>query len=472
MEAIANLLTVQDVASKLSITPQYVRMLIREEKLTATRVGNQWVVAPKDLSEYITNYDVRIEPDDHPRRAGNVPDIVALSFFSGAMGLDIGMSRGGIHALLACEFNKFCRMTIDRNEPDMALIGDINNYTPEQILEYARIPKGRKVDVIFGGPPCQAFSTAGARRALADERGNVFLRYIDIVESIKPTYVVIENVRGLLSAPYPYRDVTTPVKGGALCIIMDRLKAAGYTITFELYNAANFGAPQIRERVVMIGKRGNEKVSYLSPTYSENGEYGLPKWRTLSDALEGMNTIEHHFIEFPENRLKYYRMLKEGQYWKDLPPDIQREAMGSKLELGGGKTGFYRRLNFNKPSPTLVTNPTMPATDLCHPTENRPLSVEEYARIQEFPNDWEICGPILERYKQIGNAVPVKLGEAIAKTIIADMNGETLPQYAGFQFSRYKNTRDTAWCSTMKNILKKAKAAKAIDEAEQLRFAI
>lgn len=302
--------------------------------------------------------------------------------------------------------------------------------------------------------------------------GMFFLRYIDIVESIKPTYVVIENVRGLLSAPYPYRDVTTPVKGGALCIIMDRLKAAGYTITFELYNAANFGAPQIRERVVMIGKRGNEKVSYLSPTYSENGEYGLPKWRTLSDVLEGMNTIEHHFIEFPENRLKYYRMLKEGQYWKDLPPDIQREAMGSKLELGGGKTGFYRRLNFNKPSPTLVTNPTMPATDLCHPTENRPLSVEEYARIQEFPNDWEICGPILERYKQIGNAVPVKLGEAIAKTIIADMNGETLPQYAGFQFSRYKNTRDTAWCSTMKNILKKAKAAKAIDEAEQLRFAI
>lgn len=472
MEAVANLLTVQDIASKLKVTPQYVRTLIREEKLTATRIGSQWVVDPKDLSEYLSNYDVRIEPDDHPRRTDNVPEIIALSFFSGAMGLDIGMSRGGIHALLACEFNKFCRMTIDRNEPGMALIGDINNYTPEQILEYARIPKGRKVDVIFGGPPCQAFSTAGARRALADERGNVFLRYIDIVESIKPTYVVIENVRGLLSAPYPYHDVTSPVKGGALCIIMDRLKAAGYTITFELYNAANFGAPQIRERVVMIGKLGNEKVPYLSPTYSENGEYGLPKWRTLRDALEGMSNIEHHFIEFPENRLKYYRMLKEGQYWKDLPPDIQREAMGSKLELGGGKTGFYRRLNFNRPSPTLVTNPTMPATDLCHPTENRPLSVEEYARIQEFPNDWEICGPILEQYKQIGNAVPVKLGEAIAKTIIADMNGEKLPQYAGFQFSRYKNTKDTAWYATMKNILKKAKAAQTVDEPEQLCFAI
>jgi DNA (cytosine-5)-methyltransferase 1 len=86
--------------------------------------------------------------------------------------------------------------------------------------------------------------------------------------------------------------------------------------------------------------------------------------------------------------------------------------------LGGGKTGFYRRLSFDKPSPTLVTNPTMPATDLCHPTENRPLSVEEYGCIQEFPQEWVICGPILEQYRQIGNAVPVKLAEAIGRSIL------------------------------------------------------
>ena len=102
--------------------------------------------------------------------------------------------------------------------------------------------------------------------------------------------------------------------------------------------------------------------------------------------------------------------------------------MGSKLKLGGGKTGFYRRLSFNRPSPTLVTDPTMPATDLCHPTEDRPLSVEEYKRIQEFPDDWNICGPLNEQYKQIGNAVPIRLGEAIARTIVADMHGEKLPQ--------------------------------------------
>ena len=468
MDMLDNLLTVPEVASKLKVTPQYVRRLISENKLMASRIGSQWVITPSDLSTYIREYDVLIEPDDHERKGDDLPDIVALSFFSGAMGLDIGMAKGGIHALLA--FNKYCRMTIEKNNPNIALIGDINQYSPEEILKLAKIPAGRKVDVIFGGPPCQAFSTAGARRALDDERGNVFLRYIDIVEAIKPTYVVIENVRGLLSAPYPYGDVKEPIKGGALCIIMDRLQNAGYTISFELYNAANFGAPQIRERVVIIGKLGSEKVPYLSPTNTENGKYGLPKWRTLGMALDNMNGMEHHYIEFPEKRLKYYRMLKEGQYWKDLPPDIQREAMGSKLNLGGGKTGFFRRLNFNRPSPTLVTNPTMPATDLCHPTENRPLSVEEYGRIQEFPDDWKICGPVLEQYKQIGNAVPVKLGEAIAKTIIADMNGNPMPQISGFDYSRYKNTSDITWRAAMDIALEKARAAQSEDGQLCLQF--
>ena len=383
---------------------------------------------------------------DHERLSDAIPDIVALSFFSGAMGLDIGMENGGIGALLACECNKYCRMTITKNRPDIALIGDINNYSVEEILKLAKIQKNKNVDVIFGGPPCQAFSTAGARRAFNDDRGNVFLRYIQIVEEIRPTYVVIENVRGLLSAPYPYGDVEEPIKGGALCVILNRLHAAGYTVSFELYNAANFGAPQIRERVVIIGKLGSEeKVQYLSPTHDENGEYGLKKWVTFSEAVKDIENKEQHYIEFPECRLKYYRMLKDGQYWKDLPPDIQVEAMGAKLNMGGGKTGFFRRISSNRPSPTLVTNPTMPATDLCHPFEDRPLSVEEYKKIQGFPDDWEICGSILEQYRQIGNAVPIKLGEAISKTIIADMNGENLPHYDAFSYSRYKNTSDITW---------------------------
>ncbi len=467
-----DLITVAEVAKMLKVTPQYVRKLINENKLEANRIGSQWVVLPEQLKQYLLENNVVIEPDDHKRVSTEIPEIVALSFFSGAMGLDIGMANGGIKAVLACEINKYCRMTIQKNAPEIGLIGDINKYNAKEILRMANLPESQKIDVIFGGPPCQAFSTAGTRRALNDERGNVFLRYIDVVEELKPTYVVIENVRGLLSAPYPYDDVVEPIKGGALCVILDRLKKAGYTFSFELYNAANFGAPQIRERIVMICKLGNEKVSYLKPTHTGSNELNLIPWRTLSDALSVLpENTEHHYIEFPEKRLKFYRMLKEGQYWKDLPLDTQKDAMGEKLYMSGGKTGFYRRLSYCKPSPTLVTNPTMPATDLCHPTENRPLSVEEYGCIQEFPLNWTICGPILEQYKQIGNAVPIKLGEAIAKTIIADMNGEKyIPPY-GYKYSRYVNTSDVTWQIAMNATLEKARTVHQYN-SEQLSFDI
>lgn len=391
--------------------------------------------------------------EDHARKDSDLPEIIALSFFSGAMGLDIGMAQAGIKAILACEFDKYCRMTIEKNNPDIALIGDITKYSAEDILRMAKIPKDKKVDVIFGGPPCQAFSTAGARRGLEDERGNVFLRFLDIIGEIKPTYVVIENVRGLLSASYPYKNGEKAIKGGVLLTILDKLSSFGYDISFELYNAANFGAPQIRERLVIIAKLGG-KVDYLEPTNSDDEIYNLPKWKCIRDAFENLSIKKPEYIEFPEKRLRFYRLLKEGQYWKNLPEDLQKEAMGNKLKLGGGKTGFLRRLSFNKPSPTLVTNPTMPATDLCHPIENRPLSIQEYACIQGFPNTWEICGPILQIYKQIGNAVPIKLGEAIGKTIKNDMKGirNNIPK--GFRYSRYNNTNDKLWTKYVKNMLK------------------
>lgn len=464
------LLTASEVSEKLKVTPQYVRKLINSNALKASRLGSQWVVQTDDLRDFIREHSFVIEPDDHERGSDKVPEIVALSFFSGAMGLDVGMSRGGIKALLACECNKYCRMTIARNEPDMALVGDINDYSPEKLYEMARIPRDRKVDVVFGGPPCQAFSTAGARRAFHDERGNVFLRYVELIEQIRPTYCVIENVRGLLSAPYPCGALNEPVKGGALWVIMERLESAGYAVSFELYNAANFGAPQIRERVVIIGKLGCEKVPYLSPTRSRDSLFGLPKWKTLGEAVADIEDKEQHYVEFPERRLKYYRMLKAGQYWKDLPREALADAMGEKLNMSGGKTGFYRRLDFDKPSPTLVTDPTMPATDLCHPVENRPLSVEEYARIQEFPDDWQISGDLSDQYRQIGNAVPVKLGEAIARTIVADMRGEKLPQYPGFQYSRYRNTNETLWKEQMRKMLSKTTKQTTPDVEQKTLF--
>ena len=435
-------------AVELNVSEQYVRLLIEQGTLAATKVGNTWAISSKSLFNFTKKAKRCTHVPDHARASSDLPEIVALSFFSGAMGLDIGIEQGGIRPLLACEFNKACRETIYKNNPDIALIGDINRYDPKTILSMANIPEGRHVDVIFGGPPCQAFSTAGQRRAFNDERGNVFLRYLEIAEEIKPTYLVIENVRGLISAPYPYGDSKEPVKGGAFKIVLDRLAEIGYAVSFNLYNAANFGAPQIRERMVIIGKLGDRKVNYLIPTNSDDPTYGLPAWRTLGEAVKDIEDGVHHYVPFPEKRLKYFRLLKEGQYWKDLPLELQKEAMGKSFYLGGGKTGFYRRTSFSKPSPTLVTSPTMPATDLGHPTEDRPLSVEEYKAIQGFPDSWEICGKIEDQYKQIGNAVPCKLGQAIAKAILDDMNGVNLDsneRYKGFPYSRYKKTSDQDW---------------------------
>ena len=445
------ILSVKDVANKLKMTEQNVRNLVRKGDIIATRVGKQWIVTEKDLDCYIKRKNYIPDPDDYPRKSSDIPPFVALSFFSGAMGLDLGMEQAGIRALLACEFEKNCRRTIHANRPDMALIGDIRKYGPEEIRKMARIEKDTEIDLIYGGPPCQAFSTAGNRKGFNDDRGNVFLTFINLVLQLKPRYVAIENVRGLLSAPYFIDESidSKPRKGGALLYIINKLNENGYATSFNLYNAANFGAPQIRERVVIIGSRDGKKPPYLTPTNSDNSSYGLPAWKTLGQALKGLDEDCQHYVQFPEDRLKYYRMLNQGQYWKNLPPDVQKEAMGRSYDLPGGKTGFYRRLSFDKPSPTLVTIPTMPATDLCHPVEDRPLSIEEYRRIQGFPDDWIICGNIIDQYKQIGNAVPVSLGKAIGLTIINGSKNIPPESFPGFKYSRYNNTDDCTWIKSM-----------------------
>ena len=455
------LISVAEAADFLKISEQQVRVIIRNKELHAERVGKQWILKREEIENFVSKKHFIIEPDDQKRQIEEIPEIVAMSFFSGAMGMDIGMQRGGIHSVLACEIDKHCRKTIIANNPGIGLIGDICKYNPDEILEYAGIPKGHKIDVIFGGPPCQAFSTAGKRRSFEDERGNYFLSFIDLIGSLKPTYAVIENVRGLLSAPYPLGEtIGEPIKGGALYYILKKLKTYGYTVSFNLYNSANFGAAQIRERVVLICKLGKSRVNYLEPTHSEDASGGLKPWETLSKAIEGLDPESQNYISFPEKRLKYFRHLIGGQNWRDLPKEIQIEAMGKSYYLGGGKTGFYRRLALDRPSPTLVTHPAMPATDLCHPIEDRPLSVEEYARIQGFPDDWLFCGKTLDIYKQIGNAVPVPLGEAIAKAILADMKGEKVSQGNNVKFSRYLNTDEVSWKKNFEKELKNFQEAK------------
>ena len=402
MEINKQYLSVEDLSLKLNCTPQYTRKLIRDGKIPAEQVGKTWVINPNILSDNETMFRLSKDIPDQVRKDSVIPDIVALSFFSGAMGLDYGIEKAGIHPLLTSEIEPNARKTILLNRPNIGLIGDINNYSASEIRKFANISENQEIDLVIGGPPCQAFSTAGQRKGFQDKRGNVFLTFIDRILELRPKFAVIENVRGILSAPFECEEMEkrfgfapkTPEekKGGALLYILHKLEEGGYTVTFNLYNAANYGAPQKRERVVFFCSRDGQKVPYLSPTNDEFGNFGLPKWRTVREVISDLKENEQKAMKFPEKRLKYFKMLKAGQYWKHLPQEIQYEAMGEKLKLGGGKTGFFRRVGWDEPSPTLVTDPTMPATDLCHPEKDRPLSIQEYARIQEIPDDWKYFG--------------------------------------------------------------------------------
>ncbi|HET9222041.1 MAG TPA: DNA cytosine methyltransferase, partial [Roseiflexaceae bacterium] len=187
-----------------------------------------------------------------------------------------------------------------------------------------------------------------------------------------------------------------------------------------------------------------------TPTHSENGTHGLRSWQTFRDATQDL--AEHRHINFPEKRLVYYRMLTEGQNWRSLPLELQPEALGKSYYAGGGKTGFLRRLAWDKPAPTLVTHPAMPATDLAHPEEDRPLSIEEYKRLQEFPDSWVLAGPLVEQYRQVGNAVCVSLGLAVGRLICSLLKKEPVQPMSGFGYSRYRNTSDTEWMSIFNKI--------------------
>lgn len=453
-------ITISEAATSLVLSEQRIRTLCRDGHLKSRKVGTTWLIETESFVRYTTARADKVA-EDHPTYAvkQNIP--IALSFFSGAMGLDQGIERAGFEIRLACEVDKYCRQTIALNKPDMALIGDINNYSADEVLSFAGLSRSDDVDLIIGGPPCQAFSTAGKRNGFNDIRGNAFLTYLDIALNIKPKILIIENVRGLLSCPMQHRphemrgsdypDLSLDeLPGGALNFVLSIIEKNGYSYSFNLYNSANFGTPQIRERVVIICTRDGIKPPFLIPTHAENGEMGLMQWKTFREATK--NIKEHHHLNFPEKRLVYYRMLKEGQNWRSLPKELQKEALGKSYFAGGGKTGFLRRLAWDKPSPTLVTHPAMPATDLAHPEEDRPLSIEEYKRLQEFSDHWQLAGPLIEQYKQVGNAVPASLGFAIGSLAMSLLKKEPIATLMNFNYSRYKITSDVEWNTNFKSL--------------------
>lgn len=386
-----------------------------------------------------------------------------LSFFSGALGLDLGLEQAGYRCLSLNEIDPIACETIRANShrafPSLSprlYECDIRELSAKGLCSDLGLRAG-EIFAIVGGPPCQAFSTAGRRLGLNDDRGNVFLHFINLIGRLQPQYAIFENVRGLLSSPLAHRPHNergpdypplTPDESpkGALRRILALLKSYGYTTSFNLYNTANFGVPQVRERLIFFASRDGDEVPFLQPTHDERGTHGLPPWNTLKTAIAKLQRKPFEAASFPERRLKYYRLLEEGQNWRDLPARFQKEAMGKSWYAGGGRTGFYRRLAWDKPSPTLVTSPTMPATDLCHPEELRPLSVQEYAAIQTFPKWFGFSGRLADKYRQLGNAVPCLFGRMVAEHLVAfDEQCLSVNHAPEFRFSRYIGTDHVSW---------------------------
>lgn len=350
-----------------------------------------------------------------------------ISLFSGAMGLDIGLGKAGLNVVIGQDFEPSCVETMKANGHNV-LGGDIREIKPETLLELTGLHVGEPF-MICGGPPCQPFSTAGKRLGINDPRGSLFMDFIRMIDYIRPRFFVMENVKGIVSSPLKHVSTKERVKddpeqklGTVLEVILSEFNKLGYKTVYGILDAVNYGVPQFRERFVLIGSRDNEDIFLPIPTHFQMHQNPDYRWKTVGEVIKDLENDPGEYTPLSGDRKKYLHMVPEGGNWRDLPEEVIPIAMGGAYESGGGKVGFYRRLSYKQPSPTITTSPAQKATMLCHPRQDRPLSIKEYARIQQFPDDWKFTGTISAQYRQIGNAVPVGLAEAIGRAIISTAN--------------------------------------------------
>lgn len=311
-----------------------------------------------------------------------------VELFAGAGGLALGLENAGLQHEMLVEIDKDCIDTLKRNRPDWNIIhNDVSK------IDF----KGIKADVVSGGFPCQAFSYAGKKLGFKDTRGTLFFEFARAVKEIQPKICVAENVEGLVRHD----------KGRTIETMINVLEDLGYNVQYKVLNSVYFDVPQKRKRMFLVGTQPGINFRYPKEKKSI---------KTIKDALKDVPKSEGTL--YSQEKKKVLELVPPGGCWIDLPDDIQKDYMGKSYYSGGGKRGMARRMSWNEPCLTLTTSPCQKQTERCHPEETRPFTIREYARIQTFPDDWIFEGGISSQYKQIGNAVPVKLSEAIGKEII------------------------------------------------------
>lgn len=374
-----------------------------------------------------------MSPPSPPQRwSGNkgVEQYNIIDLFAGVGGLSYGFSvLPQFNIIAANEIEKDISAAYTLNHPTVKMLNcDICDLTEDGLH---KVLDGRKIDLVVGGPPCQSYSTLGKRRN--DERANLFMQYKRILGILQPRAFVFENVTGILSMN----------KGQLFQRIQTEFEELGYDLKHEILDAVDFGVPQHRERVILVGTKGKNRFVYPTPTHGD----GRKPYVTLKDAIGDLPQLssgekknyysagitndflafvrkenktvvqEHSAPKNGEHLIKIMKALKDGQSKDDLPEDIRPKS-------GYGNT--YAKLWWNKPSTTITRNFACPSSSRCiHPRDSRAMSIREGARLQSFPDDYQFYGSDGMKRLEIGNAVPPLLSMAIARQMLDVLNQQS-----------------------------------------------
>ncbi len=357
----------------------------------------------------------------------------AISLFSGAGGMDIGVRDAGFNILADIESDQHCCATLKANAEaqgyaSMVIHADIRNIDPKQLMADLAVKEG-ELDLLFGGPPCQSFSLAGKQRGLNDERGLLLFEIIRFAKDMRPKVIFLEQVKGLLSSKGKNNR-----RGEVFEKLLEELEAIGYTPKWRVIMAADYGVPQLRERLFVIATRGHNGFYFPERTHAPTGE---SNWLFPYKPYVGIGEVLNGLTE-PDQKIQGRTVYDRVDSHVDVTPPRDRERIaqvpeGSYLAaqthlgedllcgLSSKDTTKYLRLHRKRPSNTLRCGEIF-----YHPTENRYLTPREYMRIHGYPDSYILKGPIrsrtgsvpnLDQHRQVANSVPPPLAKAIALQI-------------------------------------------------------
>jgi DNA (cytosine-5)-methyltransferase 1 len=341
-----------------------------------------------------------------------------LSLFSGCGGLDLGFHQQGYETVWANDIDQWAVKTFQRNLGSCITCGSIEEIDPND----QNIPS---CDLILGGFPCQDFSIIWKRPGLNGERGGLYRSFLRFVEAKKPKAFVAENVKGLLSAN----------KAKAISQIISDFEniAPGYVIKIKLYNFADYGVPQFRERILIIGVRADTGFDFQHPLPTHGPKAGKP-YITAGEALLGTDhaAYNNEHMNISPRTAEKLKLIPEGGNFTDIPKD-------HPLYVKGMISHVYRRIHRSEPAKTIIAAGGGGTWGYHYP-DPRPLTNRERARLQTFPDDFVFEGSITEVRRQIGNAVPPKGVNKTAKAL--------MPLFTG----QYEHTDLNALQNKLKNI--------------------